>query len=385
MHTMSSRNWFCNWPALLACSGSLLLACGDDAPGQDPSSTSTAEGTTSSTTAAVVTDGSTSLDGSSGTTAATTEPADGSSGTTGEPCPVADPGNDHPLLDSYDLEGDDLYPEGIAFDSQARAFYVGSLEHGTVTRIDADGTQSLLAEPANAGWATVGMKIDPAARRLFACATAPEVDGTDEVWIYDLDGCGLVEQIDLTDAAADARCNDLVLDAGGAALVTDPGQGNVYRVAAGQAPELWAQDPLLDPVGVLPFGLNGIAITPDGAFVIAVNLTGQRLVRIDLADPASVVEIVLTGDPLPQGGDGLIFRDDGVLLVLLDAEVLLVVLADDYTTGDVTTITVPALPSGITTATVAEGEIYITEGAALARTFDQPPDLPFQIVRLPAR
>jgi hypothetical protein len=60
-------------------------------------------------------------------------------------------------------------------------------------------------------------------------------------------------------------------------------------------------------------------------------------------------------------------------------------LADDYTTGDLTTITVPALPSGITTATVAEGEVYLTEGSALARTFDQPPDLPFQIVRLPAR
>lgn len=379
MRTMSSRNW----PWLLACSGSLLLACGDDGPSQDPSS-GTAEGTGSSTTVAVVTDGSTSQGDSTGSSS-TTEPADDSSGTTGEPCPAVDPGNDHPLLDTYDLEGDDLYPEGITFDPQTRAFYVGSLERGTVTRIDADGTQSLLAEPANAGWSTVGMKIDPAARRLFACATAPETEGTDEVWIYDLDGCGLVEQIDLTDAAEGARCNDLVLDPRGAALVTDPGQGHVYRVAAGQAPEIWAQDPLLDPVGPLPFGLNGLALTPDGAFVIAVNLTGQRLVRIDAADPASVVEITLTGDPLPQGGDGLVFRSDGVLLVLFDTEVRLVALADDYATGDLTTITVPALPSGITTATVAEDEVYLTEGSALARTFDQPPDLPFQIVRLPAR
>lgn len=363
----------------LACS-LLLVACGDDGQGQD-SATSTTDGPGSGTTVA---DPDTTTGAQGGTASgSTTELADGSSGTTGEPCPSVDPGTDHPLLESYELAGDDLYPEGIAWDPQTRSFYVGSLEHGTVTRVDADGSQSLLAEPANAGWSTVGMKIDPDARRLFACATAGELDGTDQVWIYDLDGCGLVEQVDLTVAADGAHCNDLALAPDGAALVTDPGQGHVYRVAAGQAPEIWATDPLLDPEGPLPFGLNGIAVTPDGAFVVAVNLTAQRLVRIDLADPTSVVEIALTGDPLPQGGDGLVFRDgDDVLYVMRDTEVLRVALADGYTTGDVTTLTVPALPSGITTATVAEGEVYLTEGSAVARTFDQAPDLPFQIVRL---
>jgi hypothetical protein len=366
--------------SLLACS-LLLVACGDDGPGEDPS-TSTGEAPGSSTTAVDPTAAVGSSSDGSGTTVAVDE----STGTTGEPCPVAEPGTDRPLLDGYDLDGDDLYPEGIAFDPQTRAFYVGSLERGTVTRVDADGTQSLLAEPAQVGWSTVGMKVDPAARRLFACATAPEADGTDELWIYDLDGCGLVEQIDLTEAAEGARCNDLALAPDGAALVTDPGQGNVYRVVPGGAPTIWATDPLFEPEGPLPFGLNGIAITPDEAFVVAVNLTAQRLVRIDLADPTSVVEITLTGDPLPQGGDGLVFAEgEDVLYVMLDTEVLRVALADAYSTGDVTTLTVPALPSGITTATVAEGEVYLTEGAAVARTFDQPPDLPFQIVRLASR
>jgi sugar lactone lactonase YvrE len=364
-------------PSLLACS-LLLVACPDDGPSQDPA-TDTTDDPVSSTTAITG-------DSASGTTGSgTTAPTDESSGTTGEPCPAAPAGSDQPLLDLYDLEGDDLYPEGIAFDPQTRSFYVGSLEHGIVTRVDADGAQSLLAESPNAGWATVGMKVDPVARRLFACATAGELEGTDEVWIYDLDGCGLVEQVDLTQAAEGAHCNDLALAPDGAALVTDPGQGIVYRVVPGQAPAVWAQDPLLDPEGPLPFGLNGIAITPDEAFVVAVNLTAQRLVRIELTDPTSVVEVALTGDPLPQGGDGLLFGPDGVLYVMLDAEVLRVVLADGYGSGDVTTLTVPALPSGITTATLAEGEVYLTEGAAVARTFDQPPQLPFQLVRLPLR
>lgn len=359
----------------LACS-LLLTACGDDGPAQGPSSTSTGE---PGTTAA---EPGTTTGEPPGTSTGATAGLD-DTGSTGEPCPAADPGSEHPLLDAYDLEGDDLYPEGIAFDPQARAFYVGSLEHGTVTRVDADGSQSLLAEPAAAGWSTVGMKVDAAARRLVACATQGELEGADQVWIYDLEGCGLVEQVDLTVAADGAHCNDLALAPDGAALVTDPGQGQVYRVVPGQAPVVWAQDPLLEPEGPLPFGLNGIAVTPDGAFVVAVNLTAQRLVRIDLADPSDVVEIALTGDPLPQGGDGLVFGADGALYVMLDAEVLRVVLADDSATGDATTLTVPALPSGITTATLAEGQIYLTEGSAVARTFDQPPDLPFQIVRLP--
>lgn len=223
------------WPARvssLACS-LLLVACGDDGPGQDPS---TGSGTTAGpgTTADPDTTAGPQDATASGTAAAT----DGSSGTTGEPCPAALPGSDEPLRESYELVGDDLYPEGIAWDVQTRSFYVGSLEHGTVTRVDADGSQSLLAEPANAGWSTVGMKVDSAARRLFACAMSIDIDGTGEVWIYDLDGCGLVEQVDLTLAADGARCNDLALAPDGAALVTDPGQGHVYRVAAGQAPEI---------------------------------------------------------------------------------------------------------------------------------------------------
>lgn len=372
------------WPTRVSSLACLLLlvACGDDGPGQVPS-TGTTAGPGSSTTTS---DPDTTAASQGATASSTTAAADESSGTTGEPCPAADPGTDLPLRESYELTGDDLYPEGIAWDVQTRSFYVGSLEHGTVTRVDADGSQSLLAEPANAGSATVGMKVDSAARRLFACAMSIDLDGTGEVWIYDLDGCGLVEQVDLTLAADGARCNDLVLAPDGAALVTDPGQGHVYRVAAGQAPEIWATDPLLDPEGPLPFGLNGIAVTPDGAFVVAVNLTAQRLVRIDLADPTSVVEIALTGDPLPQGGDGLVFRDgEDVLYVMRDTEVLRVALTDDYTAGDVTTLALPTLPSGITTATVAEGEVYVTEGSAVARTFDQAPDLPFQIVRLGGR
>lgn len=368
-------------PSLLACS-LVLVACGDDGSGQTPA-TDTTEGPGTTTAAGMTTTSGAPLDSGTGSTTAI---ADDGTSTTGEPCPAVDPGNEHPLLDTYDLDGDDLYPEGIAWDPQTRSFYVGSLEHGTVTRVNADSSQSLLAEPANAGWSTLGMKIDAEARRLYACASPPEADGEGEVWIYDLDGCGLIEQVALGDAAAGARCNDLALDPDGAALVTDPSQGIVYRVMSGQAPEVWAQDPLLDPEGPLPLGLNGIAVTPDEAYVIAANLAAQRLVRIDRADPTSVVEIALTGDPLPQGTDGLVFGGtDDVLHVVFDTEVKRVALAAAYTTGDVTTILVPGFDSGLTTATVAEGEIYITEGSAVARAFAQPPDLPFQIVRLPVR
>ena len=58
---------------------------------------------------------------------------------------------------------------------------------------------------------------------------------------------------------------------------------------------------------------------------------------------------------------------------------------DGYDSGMVSTITLPILPSGITTATFAEGEVYVIEGSAVARAFGQEPELPFEIVRLPTR
>ena len=47
-----------------------------------------------------------------------------------------------PLAPVYTLSSNDSFPEGVTYDPIDRAFYTGSLQGGTITRVDADGTES---------------------------------------------------------------------------------------------------------------------------------------------------------------------------------------------------------------------------------------------------
>src|SRR5262245_12726187 len=62
----------------------------------------------------------------------------------------------------HDFSDRDLYPEGGAFDPVDRAFYVGSLRHGNITRVAADGSESILfaGEGGDDGRLTLGMQVD---------------------------------------------------------------------------------------------------------------------------------------------------------------------------------------------------------------------------------
>ena len=73
--------------------------------------------------------------------------------------------NELPLADEYILSSKDSFPEGVTFDPVDRAFYVGSLLGSTITRIDADGTESIFLDLDNEVSFT-GMKVDADNRRL---------------------------------------------------------------------------------------------------------------------------------------------------------------------------------------------------------------------------
>ena len=77
-----------------------------------------------------------------------------------------------------------LFPEGGAFDTVDRSFYVGSLEHGTITRLDAAGHEStFFAGTGEDARYTLGMQVDAARRLLWVCTTK---DSLGSVWIFDL-------------------------------------------------------------------------------------------------------------------------------------------------------------------------------------------------------
>jgi len=349
----------------------LLTACSDDGGGDGGETSTGAVSDESSSGGSMAT----STTGSAETGADSTG-SDGSSGSTGE----GPTGYD----DVYDIEGDEVFPEGVAFDPVDEAFLIGSLEDGIIRRVAVDGTQSDLATPSASEWSTSGLKVDGVNDRVWACGGDPAA-GSRGAWIVDRVSGDEIEFIDFTQTDPESGCNDVALDADGVAYFSDPSLSAIVRVEVGGTPEQWATSEDWTPVGGL--GVNGLAVTPDGAYLIVGYFTPPALYRVDMADPTDIVPIELSGDMFAGGApiagvDGVIFDDDALYVTFADV-VKRVDFGDDWTTGTVSTFDVPDVGNGLSTAAEAGGAVYVVKSEVTAWVLNGDPELPFQIVRVP--
>ena len=348
---------------ILATVSCVLLAtagCGDDAS-SDPEGSSSSGGASTSSTSGVGTSPDTESGGSSGDT---------------------DPGG---FLDVYDIVGDEVFPEGVAFDPVGEAFFIGSLSDGTVRRVDVQGNQTDFAAAPDGSWASSGLKVDGDNGRVWVCATEADAS-TSNVWHVNLSDGALVEAIDLAAVDPGATCNDLTLGPDGAVYVSAPPIGAVVRVTAGGQPELFASlDAWAPQLGGL--GVNGLAVTPDGTALIQGFFLPAALFRVSLDNPADITEVSLSGDPFAgenpiSGVDGIVF-DDGALYVTFAEVVKRIDFNEDWTTGTVSTFDVPGAGNGLSTATTAGGAVYVVKSEVTAFVLGDTPELPFQIIKVP--
>lgn len=281
-----------------------------------------------------------------------------------------------PLLERYLLTSDDSVPEGVAFDPVGRAFYATSLQGASIVRVDADGSESVFR--AADGRARIGgAKVDADARRLWVCAT--QVDGMDNrVWVFDLETTELALEFLLGALTTGGSCNDLVLDDAGTAYVTDPANPFIYRLdpASGEG-EVFASDPLFNDLTGAGLGLNGIAVSPSGDALIVAKFFPAGLLRVSLPDGSDIAQVALSGDTLPSP-DGLMVLD-GDLYAVSDAAVSRVRPDDGFASA---TVTVAPQVSGLSTGTVAEGELYAIKSEVTRFVVGQPLMLPFEILRI---
>ncbi len=285
--------------------------------------------------------------------------------------------NRRPLLDRYELSSTDSVPEGVAFDPKERAFYASSLVGGSIVRIDARGRETFFRAPDYR--ATIGgIKIDAAARRLWACASS--VDDIDaRVWVFDLRNGEMILEYFLGALFANASCNDLALDPGGMAYVTDPQNTALYKLdpVTGEG-EVFANDPLLADMLNVGLGQNGIVVNAAGDALIVAKFVPAGLVRISLPDGDSISAIALSGDPFPTP-DGLV-ELDGDIYSVSDATVTRTRLNADSTAGEVVIAAQPE--SGLSTATVADDQVYVIKSEVTNFVVQQPLNLPFAIFRV---
>lgn len=279
-----------------------------------------------------------------------------------------------PLADVYTLSSQDQFPEGVAFHPGQRAFFMGSLTHGAITRLEADGTESVVLTP-EAGWWTLGLKV--AGDTLWACAVFRygEEDTTSALWGLDVASGARVVDVDLGAALAGANCNDVAIH-DGFVYLTDREHAALYRVPEGGGePTLWRQDAALEP-GLI--GSNGVVVTPGGDALLVGKYAPPELLRVPLDTAAPVIPVALSGadvGSLPDGFDGITwFGDD--LAIAGNRNALRLTSDDDWASATVATMDAGA---AIAAVTEAEGRLYGLKGEVVPFVLGTEVDLPFEL------
>lgn len=170
------------------------------------------------------------------------------------------------FLESYPLDA--RFPEGGTFDPVANRFYVGSLDGGAIHSVDAftGANTKLFEETAEGSWWSLGMAVDAERRALWVCAmedlrgtaASPAYDGY--LWRFDLETNTRTEVIALAEASPEATCTDVAIAPDGSVFVTDRDFGDVYRIAPGGPPTVFASDELLEGDII---GQNAAVVLPD--------------------------------------------------------------------------------------------------------------------------
>jgi sugar lactone lactonase YvrE len=279
---------------------------------------------------------------------------------------------------TYPLEGERVFPEGIALSRDGGSFFVGSTTTGTIYRGDiASGEVEVFAE--GAAPVAIGLEADPHGRLWVAGGM------TGQVFVYDTATGELVRSYETPTTEA-TFLNDLVY-VDGAVYVTDSRRPELFRIGAGET--LGELESFVSFEGsAMPYGppfafaANGIVATPDGSALVIVHSGNGALYRVDLAT-REVTDVENRAAPM-IGGDGMVLDGD-TLYVVRNA----IGQIDRLTLSAAGDAVVPAgdpLRSDLfqfpTTAVVAEGHLLVVN-AQFDRQGEGPgPVLPFNVARV---
>ncbi len=220
-----------------------------------------------------------------------------------------------------EFDAQDLYPEGVAYDSSSDVYYVSSMRNGSIGKVDRNGnytivhTDSLLKS-------SYGMKIHPDGKRLYVLAGdanySKYTSADTRKKMIRLIGIDLltgkrVTDIDLSTLIPGNHFgNDLVFDKSNNIYITDSYAHAIYKVDANGQPSVFATDKLFETEG---YGLNGIVYHP-GNFLLTANTNTGRIYKIDINNPRNIHTVAI--DQYFLGADGLLLNDDNNLTVVVN-------------------------------------------------------------------
>lgn len=288
-------------------------------------------------------------------------------------------------MSAYTLPGNEVYPEGVAFDAASNTFYVGSTTDGAIYRGEIGKPEAAVFVPGGsvAGLTTaLGMKLDPHGRLWVAGGRSGKIHVLDAVTGK------AIKSFDLPDAKA-SLINDVAIT-GDAAYFTDSLTPTLWRITT-TASGVGELEPWLDFNGTAlayqsgegraGVNLNGITPTADGNGLIVVQMNKGKLFHIDIATKG-VREIPVADGDL-QFGDGLVLDGATLFVVRIGAnEIATVDLAPDLSGGKVTArFTAPVLDNPATAALA--GDRLLVVNTQFSKRSSKSPVLPFQLLSYP--
>jgi len=197
-------------------------------------------------------------------------------------------------------------PEGIAI-GKGNTFFVGSIPTGAIYSGDLRTGEGAVLVPGAAGRAATGLKYDRG--RLFVSGA-----GTGKAFVYDAKTGALLREYQLATGGGATFVNDVVVTKK-AAYFTDSSRAVIYRIplqgkTLGDAQTV----PLTgDFQLVTGFNLNGIAATPNGKTLLAVQSATGKLFEIDPSTGAT--KAIDLGGATLANGDGLLLEGKTLYVV----------------------------------------------------------------------
>lgn len=204
----------------------------------------------------------------------------------------------------FELPGDNVFPEGVAYDPDTNTFFVGSTADGTIFQGDlATGEVTTFASGGEVTSA-IGMKVDGNGHLIVAGGASGNVYVLDAASgeVLATFGNGLGE--------GETFLNDVAVAPNGDLYITDSANPVLYRIAAADLENGGDLEAFVEFNGTAfqysaeggP-NANGIVIDPNGEFAIVVQSGTGNLYRIGLSD-GSVAQIAINGENVTFG-DGL--------------------------------------------------------------------------------
>ncbi|MDB5082253.1 MAG: hypothetical protein JWP00_4177 [Chloroflexi bacterium] len=275
----------------------------------------------------------------------------------------------------YILPGENIFPEGVAYQKGTDNFYVSSSANGTIFKGDLDKEVTTVFLPGGQDGRTsaTGMKVSRKGH-LFISGGA-----TGKMFVYDIPTKKLIASF-TSSRLPTSFVNDVIVTPDGTAYFTDSVSPVLYRVKADKAGQYHFEEwlnftntPLVYTTG---FNVNGIETAEEGEYLVVVQSNTGKLFRIEV-DTKKVREIGLGGpDVTVKNGDGLLLRGN-ILYVVRNSNQLItkIKLSEDFKRGRVLKETSDPSFDSPTTIALAKGRLLVVN----SQFFRSAPAAPFTV------